>query len=405
VSKPAARAVGLIVLDSVGIGGAPDAAEFGDEGSATLPNVALAVGELRLPHLEALGLGNIVDIKGVPPVEKPNGAFGSMIETSPGKDTTTGHWEIAGVILDNPFPTYPDGFPTDLVDEFVNAAGVEILGNVRASGTRIIEELGKEHLRTGKPIIYTSADSVWQIAAHIDVIPLARLYELCAIARRLLTGEHEVGRVIARPFRGTPGSFVRTADRHDLAVLPPRQTICDELVDAGLEVRSVGKVFDIFAHRGFTRSTPTSSNDKGVSATIEDLQAIDRGLVFTNLVDFDQAYGHRNDPPGYAAALEAFDRRLPEVVDALGPEDVLFLTADHGNDPTTESTDHSRERVFVLGAGDLIAAGTYLGERSSFTDLGATVTDLLGVKTRTTGRSFRGELLKGPAGGQASPGV
>ncbi|CAN5603292.1 phosphopentomutase [soil metagenome] len=387
-----ARAVCLIVLDSAGIGGAPDAAAFGDEGSATLPNIARAVGGLSLPNLASLGLGNVVHIDGVAPSEKPTGAYGSMIETSPGKDTTTGHWEIAGIVLERPFPLYPEGFPPELVEAFEQKAGAEILGNYAASGTEIIKDLGEEHMRTGKPIVYTSGDSVWQIAAHVDVISLERLYELCSIARELLTGEHEVGRVIARPFRGSPGAFERTADRHDFAVPPPSDTVLDEIKAAGLEVRSVGKIYDIFAERGFTHTRPTRSNDEGITASIEELRATERGLVFANLVDFDQAYGHRNDPQGYAEALEAFDRRLPELLDALGPDEVLILTADHGNDPTTPSTDHSREKVFVLAAGPSVEGGTDVGERSSFTDLGATVADLLEVASAAPGRSFASEL-------------
>jgi len=396
MNRPSTRAVCLIVLDSAGIGDAPDAAAFGDEGSATLPNIARAVGGLSLPNMAALGLGNIVDIEGVPPAETPEGAYGSMIETSPGKDTTTGHWEIAGIVLDRPFPLYPDGFPADVVEAFEERAGVEILGNYAASGTEIIKELGEEHMRTGRPIVYTSGDSVWQIAAHVDVVGLERLYELCSIARALLTGEHEVGRVIARPFRGAPGAFERTADRHDYAVPPPSDTVLDEIKGAGLEVRSVGKIYDIFAQRGFTHTHPTRSNDEGITASVEELRATERGLVFANLVDFDQAFGHRNDPAGYAGALEAFDRRLPELLDALGPDDVLMLTADHGNDPTTPSTDHSRERVFVLAAGPHVTPGVDVGARSSFTDLGATVADLLGVTTATPGRSFASLLVPGP---------
>jgi phosphopentomutase len=394
MTTPRKRVVCLVVLDSVGIGGAPDAADFGDEGSATLPNTARAVGGINLPNMGALGLGNIVEIEGVPPSERPGGARGAMIETSPGKDTTTGHWEIAGVVLDKPFPLYPEGFPRDLIGAFEREAGVEILGNYPASGTEIIERLGEEHMATGKPIVYTSGDSVWQIAAHVDVIELGRLYELCRIARRLLTGEHEVGRVIARPFRGQPGAFERTPDRHDYAVPPPRDTILDELKGAGLEVRSVGKIYDIFAERGFTHTHPTRSNDEGVTALVEELGASAGGLIFANLVDFDQAFGHRNDPRGYAAALEAFDLKLPGLRDALADDDVLILTADHGNDPTTPSTDHSRERVFVLAAGEPVAQGADVGERASFTDLGATIADLLGVPTSTPGRSFATELLR-----------
>ena len=393
MSVPRSRAVCLIVLDSAGIGDAPDAAAFGDEGSATLPNIARAVGGLSLPNMAALGLGNIVDIEGVAPADAPAGAFGSMIETSPGKDTTTGHWEIAGIVLDKPFPLYPKGFPSELVEAFEQRTGTEILGNYAASGTEIIKDLGEEHMRTGKPIVYTSGDSVWQIAAHVDVIPLDRLYELCSIARELLTGEHEVGRVIARPFRGAPGAFERTADRHDYAVPPPRDTVLDAIKAGGLEVRSVGKIYDIFAERGFTHTHPTHSNDEGITASIDELKATERGLVFANLVDFDQAFGHRNDPSGYAGALEAFDVRLPELLDALGPDDVLVLTADHGNDPTTPSTDHSREKVFVLVAGPKVTPGVDVGERASFTDLGATVAALLGVETETPGRSFAAELV------------
>ena len=382
-----------MVLDSVGIGGAPDAGAFGDDGSATLQHTAEAVGGIALPNLGALGLGRIVDVLGVEPVPTPSGAFGAMVQTAAGKDTTTGHWEMVGVILDKPFPTYPQGFPQELVEAFEAAAGVEVIGNRPASGTAIIEELGSEHIATGKPILYTSADSVWQLAAHVETVALERLYELCRTARALLTGEHEVARVIARPFRGTPGAFERTPDRRDFAVPAPRETVLDGLVRAGLEVRAVGKVADIFAGRGVTAAHPVRSNDEGVSATMEELRRIDRGLVFSNLVDFDQAYGHRNDPKGYALALEAFDARLPELVDSLGTDDLLVITADHGNDPTTQSTDHSRERVPFLAGGPRVVPGTSVGERSTFADLGATITDLFEVKTTTPGESFAKLLL------------
>ncbi|HEX2049995.1 MAG TPA: phosphopentomutase [Actinomycetota bacterium] len=389
-----ARAVALVVLDSVGVGDAPDAAQFGDEGSATLPHVAEAVGGLELPNLAALGLGNVAAVEGVPPAASPAGAFGRMTERSPGKDTTTGHWEIAGVILDRPFPTYPDGFPPDVLGEFERRAGVGTLGNVAASGTEIIERLGAEHVATGKPIVYTSADSVFQIAAHVDVVPLERLYELCRIARAVLRGPHEVGRVIARPFRGPPGAFERTADRHDFSVVPPCDTVLDEVAAAGLEVRGIGKISDIFGGRGVTSSRPTRSNEDGVDALAAELRAMERGLAFVNLVDFDQSFGHRNDPRGYAGALEAFDRRVPEIVDALGPDDALIVTADHGNDPTTPSTDHSREQVPVLCAGPLVRAGADLGVRESYADCGATVAELLGVETTTPGKSFAGEAFR-----------
>lgn len=390
----AARAVALVVLDSVGIGGAPDAAEFGDEGSATLQHVAAAVGGIELPNLGALGLGRVAEIEGVPPVSDPAGAFGTMVERSPGKDTTTGHWEIAGVVLERPFPTYPEGFPPEVLDAFEAAIGSATLGNVAASGTEIIARLGAEHLRTGFPIVYTSADSVFQIAAHVGVVPLETLYEMCRVARELLRGEHEVGRVIARPFEGEPGSFVRTPDRHDFSVLPPQPTLLDGVAGAGQEVRGVGKISDIFAGRGMTSSRPTRSNDEGVTAVVEELGTVGRGLVFANLVEFDSSYGHRNDPAGYAAALEAFDRRLPEITSALGPRDVLVVTADHGNDPTTDSTDHSRERVPLLAAGPLVEPGAACGERASFADCGATIAELLGVPAPPAGESFAARMLR-----------
>jgi phosphopentomutase len=382
------RAVALVVLDSVGIGGAPDAAEFGDEGSATLQHVAEAVGGLSLPNMATLGLGCVAAIEGVPGAAHPTGAFGSMIERSPGKDTTTGHWEIAGVILDMAFPTYPEGFPPDVIATLERRLGVGTLGNKPASGTAIIEELGAAHMATGKPIVYTSADSVLQIATHVEVVAVERLYEMCRIARDVMRGPHEVGRVIARPFSGSPGSFHRTAERHDFSVTPPGETALDVISDGGLEVSGVGKIGDIFATRGLTASRPTSSNDNGVAAVIEELSTIDRGLVFANLVDFDQLFGHRNDPEGYAQTLEDFDARLPEILAALGPEDVLIITADHGNDPTTPSTDHSRERVPLLVGGPQVPSGVDVGVRATFADCGATVVDLLGIPWRSPGTSF-----------------
>lgn len=383
----------LVVLDSVGIGGAPDAGAFGDEGSATLPNLARAVGGVKLPHLARLGLGHIAAIEGVESVSDPAGAFGSMTETSAGKDTTTGHWEIAGIVLDRPFPVYPEGFPREIIERFEAASGTKTLGNYPASGTEIIAELGEQHMATGYPIVYTSGDSVFQIAAHIDVVPLERLYEMSRIARSILTGPHEVGRVIARPFTGRPGAFERTPDRHDFSVLPPEDTVLDEISGAGLEVRGVGKISDIFGGRGLTASRPTRSNDDGITGVIEEMHAIEGGLVFANLVDFDSSFGHRNDPHGYAGALEAFDVRLPEILAVLGPADLAIITADHGNDPTTPSTDHSRERVPLLAAGPAVAAGRDLGVRASFTDCGATVAEVLGVSSRRPGRSFARELV------------
>jgi phosphopentomutase len=387
------RSVVLIVLDSVGIGDAPDAREFGDEGSATLPHIAEAVGGISLPELGKLGLGQIADIAGVPPAQSPAGAYGRLTERSAGKDTTTGHWEIGGIILDRPFPLYPEGFPPEVIEPFEEAIGSGTLGNYPASGTEIIKELGEEHMATGRPIVYTSGDSVFQIATHIDLVPLERLYEMCRIAREILRGPHEVGRVIARPFRGEPGAFERTPDRHDYSVLPPSDTVLDEVSGAGLEVRGVGKISDIFAGRGLTHSRPTRSNDDGVDGIVEQLGAIERGLIFANLVDFDSSFGHRNDPRGYAGALEAFDRRLPEIMAALHPQDVVMITADHGNDPTTPSTDHSRERVPLLCAGEPVPRGTDLGTRPTFADCGATVAELLGVTTKGAGSSFAADLL------------
>jgi len=382
------RAVALVVLDSVGIGDAPDAREFGDQGSATLQHVAEAVGGLALPNLAGLGLGHVAEVEGVPPAPHPTGAFGSMIERSPGKDTTTGHWEIAGVILDKAFPTYPQGFPPDVIAALENRFGVGTLGNKPASGTAIIEELGAAHLCSGKPIVYTSADSVLQIAAHEDIVPVERLYDMCRSARDVMRGPHEVGRVIARPFSGPVGSFVRTPQRHDFSVEPPQATMLDVVSSEGLEVRGVGKIGDIFAGRGLTASRPTASNDEGITAVVEELSIINRGLVFANLVDFDQSFGHRNDATGYARTLESFDSRLPELLGALGPDDALIVTADHGNDPTTPSTDHSRERVPVLVAGPRVRPGVDVGARATFADCGATVVELVGIEWASPGTSF-----------------
>lgn len=389
--------VTLIVLDSVGCGDAPDAARYGDEGSNTLGNTARAVGGLRLPNLGRLGLGNLTGIEGVPPVDPAAGAFGRLTEVSAGKDTTTGHWELAGVVLEQPFPLYPDGFPADLMAEFEARIGRGSLGNYPASGTEIIEELGEEHMLTGKPIVYTSGDSVFQIAAHEQIIPIAELYRICRIARELLTGEHAVGRVIARPFVGQPGNFTRTERRQDFSLEPPRETILDAVKAAGQEVMGVGKIEDIFAHRGLTRSNHTGNNMAGVDAILEFLGTGASGLIFANLVDFDALYGHRNNPQGYAEALEAFDRRLPEIEAALGPGDVLVITADHGNDPTTPSTDHSRERVPLLVSGGPVAPNVDLGTRPTFADVAATIADLLAVAWSGAGASFGPALLGAPA--------
>lgn len=374
------KRVTVMVLDSVGVGDAPDAAAYGDEGSNTLANIARAVGGLRLPHLGSLGLGNLTAIEGVPPTAKARGAFGRLTEISKGKDTTTGHWELAGVILDRPFPTYPDGFPSPLVREYETRIGRKTLGNCAASGTEIIERLGAQHMATGNPIIYTSADSVFQVACHEEIVPADELYSYCRVARELLNGKHAVGRVIARPFLGNTGNFRRTERRKDFSRLPPSDTVLDIVKAEGLDVMGVGKVEDIFAHRGLTMSKHTGNNMAGLDAILNFLSMEKSGLIFANLVDFDALYGHRNDPRGYADALEKFDRRLPEILDVLREYDVLIITADHGNDPTTPGTDHSRERVPFLLTGKKIRENLNLGTRASFADLAATVAEFLNVK-------------------------
>jgi phosphopentomutase len=381
----------LVVCDSFGVGHAPDAAAFGDEGSDTLGNCSRSVGGLRAPNLGALGLGHLTEIEGVPPEAGPGSAHGRLVERSAGKDTTTGHWEIAGIVLEEPFPLYPDGFPDEIVAPFEERIGRPVLGNRPASGTEIIAELGEEHLRTGSPIVYTSGDSVFQIACHKDVVPLEQLYEWCRTARELLVGEHRVGRVIARPFAGSPGAFERTPERRDFSVEPPGPTLLDFCLDAGVRVYGVGKIQDIFSGRGMTEARYSDSNDHGVDLTLEYLGREGPALVFTNLVDFDSKYGHRNDPQGYAACVERFDARVPELIASLGGG-VLFLTGDHGCDPTTEPTDHSRESTPLLAAG--LPGGPYdVGVRDTFGDLGATVADLLGVPTSgLRGTSFAGEL-------------
>lgn len=386
------RRVILIVLDSVGIGEAPDAAEYGDEGNNTIVNTARSVGGLHLPHLAQMGLGNLAEIPGVPPVQESLGAYGVMIERSRGKDTTSGHWEIAGLILDRPFPTYPSGFPPEVIRSFEAAIGRSVLGNKPASGTAIIEEFGEEHLRTGRPIVYTSADSVFQIAAHEDVISREALYEMCRKARQILQGEHGVGRVIARPFTGEPGRFKRTDGRKDFSLEPPQPTVLDLLKESGVRVHAVGKINDIFAGRGVTSAVPTKDNMDTVDKTLQAMREIDEpSLIFANCVDFDSVYGHRNDVAGYAKALEAFDARLPEILAELGGDDMLYIVADHGCDPTTPSTDHSREIVPLLVTGEMVSP-VDLGRRETFADVAATIAEYLGCPPPAAGKSFLGEM-------------
>jgi len=385
----------VIVLDSVGIGELPDAASFGDVGSNTLGNIARVTGGLNLPNLEKMGLANIASTHGLIPQAAPTAAYGKMAEVSAGKDTTTGHWELMGIHLTQPFPTFPNGFPPAVMDRFAAEIGRGWLGNYPASGTVIIEELGEEHLRTGYPIVYTSGDSVFQIAAHEEIIPVPELYRMCRAARAMLTGPFEVSRVIARPFVGRAGQFERTANRHDFSVSPPQPTLLDILKAAGLMVYAVGKIEDIFNGQGITQAVHTLHNMDGVDKTIAAMkERREPGLIFTNLVDFDAKFGHRNNPTGYANALVEFDQRLPEILDALGQNDVLVLTADHGNDPTTPGTDHTREYVPILITGPAIKPGVNLGVRSTFADLAATIADALGVAAPPQGISFKTQLLQ-----------
>lgn len=381
------KRVTIIVLDSVGVGELPDAAAYGDTGSNTLAHTATAVGGLHLPHLGAMGLGNVIPVAGVLPVAAPRAAYGKMAEVSAGKDTTTGHWEIAGLILDRPFPTYPEGFPPEVIKPFEQATGRKVLGNKPASGTEIINELGTEHLRTGRPIVYTSADSVFQIAAHEEIIPLERLYEYCRIAREILVGKHGVGRVIARPFVGEPGSFARTPDRRDFSLPPPRPTLLDAVKASGMEVAGVGKIEDIFAGQGLTQAVHTEDNRDGVEKTLALMEEDFPGLIFTNLVDFDMRYGHRNDPPGYARALEEFDAFVPQLQELTGPGQWLVITADHGCDPTTSSTDHSREYVPLLVFGPEVEPRS-LEVRESLADVAASAARFLGVPWGGPGKSW-----------------
>ncbi|MCB8988479.1 MAG: phosphopentomutase [Ardenticatenaceae bacterium] len=385
----------VIVLDSVGIGELPDAADFGDVGSHTLGNMAVAVGGLDVPHMTQMGLGNIAILQGVNPQTAPTAVYGKMAEVSAGKDTTTGHWELMGVQLARPFPLYPNGFPPEVVDRFEAEIGRGTLGNYPASGTVILDELGAEHMATGKPIIYTSGDSVFQIAAHEKIIPIDELYRMCRIARAILRGEHEVSRVIARPFVGQPGSFTRTANRHDFSVVPPQPTVLDALQEAGLMVYAVGKINDIFVGQGITDYVYTQDNNDGVDKTLAAMRGRrEHGLIFTNLVDFDAKFGHRNNPQGYADALAEFDQRLPEILVALAADDLLVITADHGNDPTTPSTDHSREYVPILLTGPAVKTAVNLGVRSTFADLAATIADVFGLERPFPGRSFKSALLR-----------
>ena len=382
----------LVVLDGVGAGANPDARTYGDDGASSLEHCAQAVGGLELDNLGRIGLGNITPILGTPPAENALGSYGRMVEKAAGKDSTTGHWEMTGLVLHKPFPTYPHGFPASLVKQFEKAIGREVLGNKAASGTEIIKELGEEHLRTGRPILYTSADSVFQLAAHQDVIPLEELYNMCRIARGMLTGEHAVGRVIARPFTGMPGNFTRTEHRRDFSLPPVGTTLLDVLKDGGKEVIGIGKIEDLFAGRGLTRRDHTETNKDGMAATLRWLERDFTGLLFVNLVEFDMLWGHRRDSQGYAQALRDVDKWFARVQKVMRSEDAIFFAADHGNDPTYRGSDHTREQVPLLAYGQPVRAGVNLGTRSTFADLGQTVAQAFDVSPLVAGTSFAHEI-------------
>ncbi len=381
----------VIVLDSVGAGELPDAAEYGDTGSNTLRNISRRV-SLHIPALQGLGLSRIVDMQGVPPAPEPAASYGRMAERSPGKDSVTGHWELMGLTMDRPFPVYPHGFPDEIIREFEGRIGRRTLGNVVASGTVIIDQLGPEHMRTGSPIVYTSADSVFQIAAHEEIIPVPELYRECEIAYDIMVKGRGLGRIIARPFVGRPGSFHRTSNRHDYAMPPTGETLLDRLTGAGIPTFAIGKIVDLFAGQGVAASVHTVSDDDGMDQVERAMAERPSGLIFANLVDFDTVYGHRNNVEGYATNLERFDARLSELLPRLRPDDLLVLTADHGNDPTTPSTDHSREYVPLLVHGVRARAGVDLGSRPTFADLGQTLAEVFGVGPLAHGTSFLAQI-------------
>lgn len=387
------RKISVIVLDSVGIGELPDAAQFGDEGAHTLGHILQTAHGTKLPNLQKLGLGNIAELPNLAPAADPAAYYGKMAEISAGKDTMTGHWELMGLKTETPFQTYPNGFPQDLIARFEQETGRKVIGNKPASGTEILVELGEEHMKTGAWIVYTSADSVFQIAAHEEIIPLPELYRACEIARKLtLEPEHSVGRVIARPFVGTPGNFQRTPNRHDYAVKPPEPTVLNALKNAGQDVVAVGKIGDIFSGEGITASFPTKSNRHGIEETLQHLDEDFSGLLFTNLVDFDSLYGHRRDPQGYARALEEFDAAVPDLLAKVGENDLLVITADHGNDPVHSGTDHTREYVPLLIYGPTLKNPGSLGVRGTYADLAATIADNFGVQAPEHGISFLSQL-------------
>lgn len=386
------RAV-LIVLDSVGVGELPDASDYGDVGSNTVKNIYKSVENFSLPNLEKLGLLNILGFEDIKKSDEFQGSVAKCNEKSKGKDTTTGHWEISGLVLENPFPTYPQGFPEDFMREFEKRVGRKTIGNYPASGTEIIKDLGKEHVETGSLIVYTSADSVFQVAAHEEVVPLEELYSICRTAREILQGEHGVGRVIARPFTGTEGNYTRTGNRKDFSLVPPKDTLLDYVKQSDMEVYAIGKIEDIFVNKGITRSNHTHNNEEGIEATLQAMKEDFKGLIFTNLVDFDMVYGHRNNVQGYADALKYFDDKLPEIISNLKDDDVLIITADHGCDPTTESTDHSREYIPLIFYGKSVKSNNNLGILETYASIGKTILHMLNIENNIEGESVLGNIL------------
>ncbi|MDH8677068.1 phosphopentomutase [Fusibacter bizertensis] len=384
----------LFVLDSVGIGALPDSEKFGDIGVNTLGNIAKSTDDFKIPNLRKLGIGNIDGVDYIEAAPSPIGAYGRSLEASNGKDTTTGHWEIAGLYIEQPFKTYPDGFPKYIIDEFEAKTGRKVLCNKPASGTVVLDELGEEHMKTGNPIVYTSADSVFQIAAHEDVIPLDELYRMCQIARDMLMGDDQVARVIARPFIGEPGNFQRTSNRRDYSIKPFQKTVLDYAKEAGLKVKAVGKIVDIYDGEGITDDVHTKDNMDGVDQTLNYMKADFEGILFTNLVDFDAKFGHRRDVAGYRNAIEEVDARLPELMGAMKANDLMIILADHGNDPAYKGTDHTREYIPLLIFGEQVKAGTNIGTRKTFADVAATVSDILGISSTPYGTSFKNEILK-----------
>ncbi len=383
----------IFVMDSVGIGALPDSEKFGDVGVNTLGNIAKASEHFNIPNLRKLGVGNIEGLDMIEPYESPIGAFGRSGEVSNGKDTTTGHWEMAGLYLEEPFQTFPNGFPDSIIQEFEEKTGRKVLCNKPYSGTEVIADYGEEHMRTGNVIVYTSADSVFQIAAHEEIVPLEELYSMCEIARKIMMGENQLARIIARPFVGQLGNFERTANRRDYSLKPFGKTVLDHAKDAGLDVQAVGKIVDIFNGQGITEDVHTKSNMDGVDWTLKYLNTDSKGIIFTNLVDFDAKFGHRRNVEGYREAIEALDARIPEILDAMNDDDLIIFTADHGNDPTYKGTDHTREYVPILVYGKDVIAGAEIGTRKTFSDIAATVADILGIKATPFGESFKSIIL------------